>query len=111
MLRLQSLIDHAAQPGVVDSVGEDVELTPAAARIALLNSLDRRAISGRSTYLGPGGASATFNAAVQQALRDEIADQLRGQVNPHKPEEDGGGYWSEIGRWASDIVAAFREAE
>jgi hypothetical protein len=69
-------------------------------RIARLANLDSRTLAGRPHSLGPGGASAIFARAVEQALRDEIADQLRGSGT-----EDG----NEISEWAAGIVDAFSE--
>ena len=68
---------------------------PALPRIARLAKLDSRPLSGLPRSLGPGGASSAFARAVDKALVDEMADQLR---------EAG-----EIGKWAADIIAAFGE--
>jgi hypothetical protein len=68
---------------------------PPIPRIARLAKLDSRPLSGLPRSLGPGGASSAFARAVDKALVDEMADQLR---------ESG-----EIGKWAADIIAAFGE--
>ena len=68
-------------------------------RISRLAQLDSHVLSGRQHSLGPGGASAMFTQAVQRALIEEMTAQLRG--------DDGS--MSEIGAWADEIIAAFRE--
>jgi hypothetical protein len=74
--------------------------TPAPSRLDLLAQLDFCLLSGRRHSLGPGGASSIFSRAVDKALCDEIADQLRGGSS---------GRDSEIGKWAAEIIEAFRE--
>jgi len=69
-------------------------------RIARLAQLDSRLLAGTSRSLGPGGASAAYSNAVQKALVDEMADQLRGGTGEAR---------SEIGHWAAEIIEAFRE--
>jgi hypothetical protein len=66
-------------------------------RISRLAALDQRLLAGTPRSLGPGGASAAFANAIQKALVDEMADQLRGQAAGD----------SEIGAWAVDIIDAF----
>ncbi len=94
MARPLSPIHRPLSPGEVESVTSGVP-----SRIALLEGLDRRSLSGRTHMLGPGGASAAFSRAVDRALAEEIADQLRG-----RPMSG-----SEIGLWAAEIIAAFKE--
>jgi hypothetical protein len=77
--------------------------SPAPSRIALLVELDTRPLSNRPYSLGPGGASAIFSRAVEKALVDEIAEQLR--EGPFEPQEDD----SELRRWAAGIIDVFRE--
>ncbi len=72
---------------------------PAHSRITRLASLDSRILSGTARSLGPGGSSAAFANAVNKALVDEMADQLRGVS----------GNYSEISDWAAEIIAAFRD--
>lgn len=72
---------------------------PIPSRISRLAQLDFHTLSGRQHSLGPGGASAMFTQAVQRALIEEMAEQLRGDV----------GSMSEIGNWAGEIIAAFCE--
>jgi len=74
--------------------------TPPPSRITKLASLDSRILSGTPRSLGPGGASAAFANAVNKALVDEMAEQLR---------SGGSGNDSEISDWAEEIIAAFRE--
>jgi hypothetical protein len=76
---------------------------PIPSRIARLAQLDSHSLSGRQHSLGPGGASAMFTQAVQRALVEEMAAQLR--LSPVETE----GYDSEIGKWAQAIIAAFCE--
>lgn len=79
---------------------DDAEpVDPIPSRIARLAQLDSHSLSGRQHSLGPGGASAMFTQAVQRALVEEMAAQLRGQ----------GEVDSEIGVWAGRIIAAFCE--
>lgn len=76
------------------------DVTPTApSRFTLLAQLDQRALSGRPFSLGPGGASSVFARAVERALVEEMAEQLRGRAESV----------SEVGRWAADIIAAFKE--
>lgn len=75
------------------------EPEPAPTRISRLAALDSRALSGRAHSLGPGGASSMFSRAVERALVEEMAGQLRGEPSSV----------SEIGDWAAEIIAAFRE--
>jgi len=79
------------------------ELTEAApalpTRIEILAQLDRRVLHGRVHSIGAGGASSIFARAVDKALVEEMADQLRGRE----------GCKTEIGEWAREIIAAFRE--
>jgi hypothetical protein len=72
---------------------------PPIPRIARLAKLDSRPLSGLPRSLGPGGASSAFARAVDKALVDEMADQLRGLDTGE----------SEIGDWAGEIIAAFCE--
>jgi hypothetical protein len=73
--------------------------TPPPTRIAKLAALDQRLLAGTPRSLGPGGASSAFSQAVQQALVEEMVEQLRGRITLR----------SEIGDWAAEIIAAFRE--
>jgi len=83
---------------------DDVEpVDPIPSRIARLAQLDSHSLSGRQHSLGPGGASAMFTQAVQRALVEEMAAQLR--LSPVETE----GYDSEIGKWAQAIIEAFCE--
>lgn len=81
---------------------EDADPAPAppVSRISRLASLDRRVLSGHQHSLGPGGASALFARAVDRAMVEEMADQLRGELGSRE---------SEIGCWAAEIIAAFQE--
>ena len=72
---------------------------PPHARITRLAELDMRVLAGRMHKLGPGAASLVFAEAVKKALVEETRDQLLG-----KDASD-----SEMGRWAADIIDAFRE--
>jgi len=74
-------------------------------RIAKIANLDSRTLSGRSHSLGAGGASAVFARAVEQALRNEIAEQLR--EGPFEIQEED----SEIRRWAKEIIEVFSETK
>jgi hypothetical protein len=74
---------------------------PIPSRIARLAQLDSHSLSGRQHSLGPGGASAMFTQAVQRALVEEMAFQLR-HGNVGQPG-------TEIGEWAFEIIAAFCE--
>ncbi len=92
----------------------DPPATPTPTRIERIAQLDQRRVGGSSRSLGPGGASAAFANAVQKALVDEIADQLRrssgtwGDVAERELARRGH-QPSEIGKWAADIIAAFEE--
>ena len=81
----------------------DESLSPVnvSSRIARLAQLDSHSLSGRQHSLGPGGASAMFTQAVQRALVEEMAFQLR-HGNVGQPG-------TEIGEWAFEIIAAFCE--
>ena len=68
---------------------------PPPTRISRLAALDQRLLSGTVRSLGPGGASAVYEQAVRKALIEDMADQLRAQ--------------GQIGQWAAEIIAAFRE--
>ena len=72
---------------------------PIPSRISRLAQLDFHVLSGRQHSLGPGGASAMFTQAVQRALIEEMVEQLRGSSESV----------SEVGQWAAEIIAAFRE--
>ena len=72
---------------------------PIPSRISRLAQLDSHVLSGRQHSLGPGGASAMFTQAVQRALIEEMVEQLRGSSESV----------SEVGQWAAEIIAAFRE--
>lgn len=74
---------------------------PAPTRIARLAALDSRKLAGTERSLGPGGASAVYEQAVRKALVDEMVFQLR-HGNAGRPG-------TEIGEWAFEIIAAFRE--
>lgn len=76
---------------------------PPSSRFALLASLDSRVLSGRTHSLGAGGASALFSRAVDKALVDEMAEQLR--EGPFEVSEEDG----DVRRWAKDIIEAFLE--
>lgn len=101
MTRPLSPIHRPLDPVIADLV--DKYLLPAPpARISRLAALDQRILAGTSRSLGPGGASAAFSNAVQKALVDEMADQLRGGT---------GEGLSEIGKWAAEIIEAFQGGE
>jgi len=72
-------------------------------RIARLAELDQRILAGRPHSLGPGGASSLFSHAVNTALVNEMAEQLR--EGPFDTQEDD----SDIRKWAGEIIVAFRE--
>ena len=72
-------------------------------RIARLAGLDSRILAGRKHSLGAGGASGLFAAAVQKALVDEMAEQLR--EGPFEGTSEDG----EVREWALEIIDAFRE--
>jgi hypothetical protein len=99
MARPLSPIHRPLDPVIADLVDKDPPPAPPT-RISRLAALDQRLLSGTVRSLGPGGASAAFSNAVQKALVDEMADQLRGGT---------GESLSEIGRWATEIIDAFRE--
>lgn len=77
---------------------EKEAMLPVPSRIQILSALDRRDLSGHKHFLGAGGASVVFNRAVEKALVDEIAEQLRG-----REELD----WNEVSMWAAEIIEAF----
>lgn len=78
----------------------DTDMTPPIlSRISRLAQLDSHSLSGRQHSLGPGGASAMFTQAVQRALVEEMAAQLRG-VDTNE---------SAISDWAWAIIESFRE--
>lgn len=83
-----------------EAVAKDMT-PPIPSRIARLAQLDSHSLSGRQHSLGPGGASAMFTQAVQRALVEEMAFQLR-HGNVGQPG-------TEIGEWAFEIIAAFCE--
>jgi len=93
MTRPLSPIHRPLDPVIADLVDKD--LPPALTRIQKLAALDSRLLSGMSRSLGPGGASAVYEQSVRKALVDEMADQLRAQ--------------GQIGQWAFEIIAAFKE--
>ena|ERR1700678_1380864 len=107
MARPLSPIHRPLDPVIADLVDKDPPPAPPT-RIAKLAALDQRILAGTSRSLGPGGASAAYSNAVQKALVDEMADQLRGRVmtgaNTTWPPDS-----SEIGDWAAEIIAAFKE--
>ena len=72
--------------------------SPSSTRIARLAALDHRVLSGNPHSLGPGGASSLFSRAVDKALVNEMAEQLR--EGPLKMDADA----SEIRKWASEII-------
>lgn len=86
---------------------KDCETTPAPVptRIARLAALDNHPLSSRSHSLGAGGASSLFNRAVEKALVDEMAEQLR--EGPFEPQPED----SDLRRWAGEIVAAFMDGD
>lgn len=73
-------------------------------RVVRLAQLDIRRLASRVHSLGAGGASAVFGRAVEKALIDEMAEQLRCGRRGAVCESDG-----DIAMWAADIIAAFRE--
>ena len=77
---------------------------PALPRVVRLAQLDIRRLASRAHSLGAGGASAAFGRAVEKALIDEMAEQLRCGRRGAVCESDG-----DIAVWAADIIAAFRE--
>ena len=81
----------------------DPSIVPTPTRIERIAQLDQRRVGGSSRSLGPGGASAAFANAVQKALVDEMADQLRNRKGPDVHRSTA------IGAWAADIIAAFEE--
>jgi hypothetical protein len=84
---------------------EDIPAPPPATRISRLAALDRQVLAGRAHSLGPGGASSLFFRAVDKALVDEIAEQLR--EGPFEISAEDG----EVRKWAKDIITAFEEEE
>lgn len=93
----QSLIDR--------SLEENDPKPVVPSRISRLTALDQHVLDGRKHSLGAGGASALFSRAVEKALVDEIAEQLR--EGPFETQETD----SEIRKWAAEIVSAFCEGE
>jgi hypothetical protein len=77
-----------------------------------LAGLDHRILSGHQHSLGPGGASALFAKAVDKALVDELAEQMRAVSGTYgsvaAAELAKRGKLSEIGQWAVEIIATFR---
>jgi hypothetical protein len=98
--------------GVIHPESADPPPVPPPTRISRLAALDSRVLAGTSRSLGPGGASAAYSNAVQKALIDEMAEQLRagpgtyGAVATRELEKRG--KLSEIGQWAAEIIAAFQ---
>jgi hypothetical protein len=89
---------------IIDASGTGEPYVPSSSpstppRIVRLAALDSHSLSGRQHSLGPGGASAMFTQAVQRALVEEMAAQLRGSAESV----------SEIGQWAWEIITAFCE--
>ena len=84
-----------------ESIAQAGTTPPIPSRISRLAQLDSHSLSGRQHSLGPGGASAMFTQAVQRALVEEMAFQLR-HGNVGQPG-------TEIGEWAFEIIAAFCE--
>ena len=82
-----------------ESIAQAGTTPPIPSRISRLAQLDFHVLSGRQHSLGPGGASAMFTQAVQRALIEEMVEQLRGSSESV----------SEVGQWAAEIIAAFRE--
>lgn len=76
---------------------------PPLSRMEKLAALDYRQLDGRKHSLGAGGASSVFSRAVDKALVDEIAEQLR--EGPFEAQEGD----SEIRKWALEIIEAFEE--
>ena len=99
MTRPLSPIHRPLEP---DEPAEPVA-APLLTRIEILAQLDRRVLHGRVHSIGAGGASSIFARAVDKALVEEMADQLRGLTRERKAEP------TEIEKWADDIIAAFRE--
>ena len=75
---------------------------PPASRVTRLAALDQHQLAGRAHSLGPGGASSVFARAVEKALIDEAADQMRFD-GENRPD-------TEIARWAAEIITAFCES-
>jgi hypothetical protein len=91
--------------GELDSVPDpSAAPPPPPSLIARRAALDPRPLHHRPFSLGPGGASSLFSRAVERALVEEMAGQLRGQVISGDSANA-----SEIGKWAADIIAAFKE--
>jgi hypothetical protein len=103
MARPLSPIHRPLDPVIADLVDiEPKDPFPAPpTRIARLAALDQRTLGGTPRSLGPGGASAVYEQAVRKALVDEMVFQLR--------HGDAGRPGTEIGEWAFEITAAFRE--
>jgi hypothetical protein len=109
MSKLQSSIHRSLD----DDAMIDTIRTVVPERIARLATLDQRLLSGNLRSLGPGGASAAYSNAVQKALVDEMADQLRAGPGTYgavaTAELKKRGKLSDIAQWAAEIVAAFEE--
>jgi hypothetical protein len=104
MVRTLSPIHSPLHPDdVMDKPVPYAVSSAASSRIEILAALDQCVLSGRKHSLGPGGASAAFARAVDKALIDEMAEQLR--EGPFEAQEGD----SEVRRWAVAIVEAFRE--
>lgn len=88
---------YGEHPGDRDPTYVPRGLAVVTSRLAQLAVLDQRPLAGRQHSLGPGGASAAFSRAVDKALVDEMAEQLRG-----RPRGTG-----ELATWAADIIAVF----
>ena len=86
---------------------DEVDLVPAPpsvpSSISRLAALDQYVLARRTHSLGPGGVSSIFSRAIEKALIDEIAEQLR-----EGPFETQNGD-SEIRKWAGAIIEAFSE--
>ena len=112
MARPLSHIHRPLDPVIADLVDKDPPPAPPT-RIARLAALDSRLLAGTPRSLGPGGASAGYEQSVRKALVDEMADQLRSGPGTYgavaTAELEKRGRLSEIGQWAADIIAAFKE--
>jgi hypothetical protein len=90
-------LDHPGHPA--PSAPPAPPFPAASSPLARRAALDTRPLHHRPFSLGPGGASSLFSRAVERALVEEMADQLRGR-SPNA---------SEVGKWAEEIVEAFRD--